>query len=138
MSRVVPAAAIVPAAPLLVSAASPDQPAEIRDDVATLREAAHRVLAALPTTDVTVLLAAGARGFHDTAHATLRPLGIRGAEATLPVARDLIPHVTRLTQYPVFVSEELERLARRRGAAPARGTRGRAGPAPGGPAGHRR
>ena len=108
MSRVVPAAAIVPAAPLMVPSASPDQPDEIREEVASLREAAHRVLANLPTTDVVVLLAAGARGFHDTAHATLRPFGVRDAEVTLPVARDLISHVTRLTQYPVFVSEDLD------------------------------
>lgn len=101
-------AAVVPAAPLTLRAASPDQPGELRDGVATLRRLARSAIDALPPADAYVLISAGPRGIYDRAYATLEPLGVPGAELELPVAEALVEHLSRLTQYPVFRGDPLE------------------------------
>lgn len=104
---VVRGAAAVPAAPLLLPEASPDQPAADRAPVAELRERVRAILDGLPDADVVVLVAPGARGIHDRALASLRPLGTAAADVTLPVDERLVPHVTRLTQYPLALGGSL-------------------------------
>lgn len=101
------AAAVVPAAPLLLPAVSPRQPAAVAGAVAALRDAVRTTLAALPDAGATVLLAAGPRGVHGEARASMAPLGVPSVEASLPVARDAVEHVTRLTQYPMLVGDPL-------------------------------
>ncbi|MBW3578843.1 MAG: hypothetical protein KY462_14105 [Actinobacteria bacterium] len=100
-------AAVIPGAPLMVPAASPDQPADIRGEVAELRHLANRALADLPDSDVVVLVAAGPRGIFDRAIASLAPLGVEGAEVELPVATDAVDDLSRLTQYPMFRGDPL-------------------------------
>jgi hypothetical protein len=99
--------AIVPTAPLVLATASPDQPEANRDEVRRLRELAREAITGLKEADVHVLVAAGPRGIHDRAHATLAPLGVSGATADLPVAEDVVEHLSRLTQYPVFRGDTL-------------------------------
>lgn len=104
---VVRGAAAVPAAPVLLPAASPQQPEADRGQVARLRARVDRLLGDLPEVDVVVLVAPGPRGVHDRAHASLGQLGVVADELTLPVDRRLLPHVTRLTQYPLAVGGSL-------------------------------
>lgn len=96
------AAAAVPTAPVLVPGASPGVPDEVRDEIERLRRLSLQVLEELPPADAVVLIAAGERGIHDRAQASLAPLGIDGCETELPVAEELIEDLSRLTQYPVF------------------------------------
>lgn len=100
-------AAVIPAAPLMIPAASPAQPEGMQEPVRALRDAAADVLRALPPVDVHVLVAAGPRGIFDAASASLAPLGVRGAEVEMPVATDAIDDLSRLTQYPMFRGDPL-------------------------------
>lgn len=104
---VVAGAAAVPAAPLLLPEASPAQPEHDRRAVAALRERVRAVLAALPAADVTVVIAPGPAGVHERAVASLRPLGIAADDVVLPVDASLVPHTTRLTQYPLALGGAL-------------------------------
>lgn len=104
---VVAGAAAVPAPPLLLSEVSPDQPDTHREAVASLRERVRAILAALPDADVTVLIAPGPRGVHERARADLRPLGVNADDVVLPVDAELLPHATRLTQYPLALGGSL-------------------------------
>jgi hypothetical protein len=99
--------AVVPAAPLMLTSVSPDQPAEVREGVTRLRSLAREAIASLPTADVCVLVAAGIRGIYDRAHANLGPLGVIDATVDLPVAETAIEQLSRLTQYPVFRGDDL-------------------------------
>lgn len=101
-------AAAVPAAPLLVEQVSPDQPDAVRGPVARLREQVREVLSSLPPADVTVLVASGTRGVHDSACATFAPLGVHGAEVELPVVTEVVEHLSRLTQYPMLRGDRLD------------------------------
>jgi hypothetical protein len=105
--RALTAAAAVPAAPLMLPAASPRQPDGIRHDVAELRGLAAAAIAGLPEVDAVVLVAAGPRGIYDSASASLAPLGVAGAEVELPVAVPVIEHLSRLIQYPMFRGDPL-------------------------------
>lgn len=100
--------AVVPTAPLVLPAASHEQPAENRDEVARLRALTREAMESLPTADVHVLVTSGPRGIYDRAHATLRPLGVEGADAELPVDEGLVEHLSRLVQYPVIRGDELD------------------------------
>jgi hypothetical protein len=104
---VVVGAAVVPAAPLLLPDASPQQPDPDRSAVARLRARVDETLGALPDADVIVLIAPGPRGVHDRARASLRPLGIAREDVSLSVDRKLVPHTTRLTQYPLALGGDL-------------------------------
>lgn len=107
MTGVVGAAA-VPTSPLLVPGASPGQPEEITVELERLRDLIIDTLATLPDCDVHVLVASGDRGIHDTAHASLAPLGVRDVAVELPVATEMIDDLSRLTQYPMFRGEPLD------------------------------
>jgi len=107
VSSNLPAAAIVPAAPIILSSASPGQPAPMREAVANLRHAIEEAVGGLPPTDAVLLVGAGAGGFHDHAAADLRPLGVHAPVLELPVATPVIEDLTRLTQYPRFRGEPL-------------------------------
>lgn len=100
-------AAVVPAAPLVVPAASHAQPDGTREEVERLRALAREALSSLPSADVHVLVAAGSRGIYDRAHASLEPLGVRGTEVDLPADEAFVEHLSRLIQYPVFRGDPL-------------------------------
>lgn len=106
MTEVIGGAAI-PAAPLTLPAASPAQPEEARDEVAHLRELTTGALEALPDADVYVLVGAGPRGVHDSALASLDQLGVPDVEVELPVQEEVLEHLTRLVQYPMFRGDPL-------------------------------
>lgn len=99
--------AIVPGAPLLLREASRGQPAEGREAVGAAREAVHRVVDRLPDAQAVLLVAAGPRGVYDRARADLRPLGIDAPSLEAPIARELLPVITRLTQFRQFRDEPL-------------------------------
>lgn len=100
-------AAVVPAAPLLLPEVSPAQPEPVREDVARLRELSREAIASLPRADVTVVVAAGPRGIHDSAVASLAPLGVPWARAELPVPTEAVEHLSRLVQHPMLRGDEL-------------------------------
>lgn len=101
-------AAAVPAAPLVLSSVSPDQPPEVRPSVQRLRELTTRALESLPEAAATILIAGGKRGIFDRGEATLAPLGADHARISLPVAQPVIEHLSRLTQYPMFRGDHLD------------------------------
>lgn len=107
MVRRVLGAAAIPAAPLLLSAASPAQPSEVADEVEALRRDVTQVLGSLPPADVVVLVAAGPGGIHNRGRASLAGLGLAGVETDLPIARELIREASRLTQYPLLRGDPL-------------------------------
>lgn len=104
---VVSGAAIIPTAPVLLPEVSPDQPAEDRETVEVVREEVADTFNRLPHADVVVLLAAGPRGVHRRAVSSLRPLGITVDDLELAVDETLVPHTTRLTQYPLALGGSL-------------------------------
>jgi hypothetical protein len=100
--------AAVPAAPLLLPAASPAQPAGLVDEVAQLRAAVTATLRPLVGADVVVLLAGGEQGvLHDRAAASLRPFGLAGTERELPVDTDLLAAVAARGRYPRGRTDQL-------------------------------
>lgn len=107
MARRILGGAIVPAAPALLEAASPRQPEEVRAGLELLREEVSKTLAALPSTDVVVLLDTGPRGIHQRARADLSSLGLQDVQVDLTVPADLVATATRITQYPLVGSERL-------------------------------
>lgn len=80
----------------------------MREPVARLRQHVRDVLAALPHADVTVLIAAGSRGIHDSACVSFAALGVQGYEEELPVASPIVEHLSRLTQYPMLRGDDLD------------------------------
>ncbi len=106
-SRALAGAAVVPAAPLMLPEASHEQAPEIRDDVRELRRVARAALDALAPFDFAVLVASGPRGVHDQAVASLAPLGVQGSAVQLPVEKEAVEHLSRLTQYPMFRGDPL-------------------------------
>lgn len=102
------AAAAIPTSPLLVPGVSPGQPEEVAVELRRLRDLTLDALATLPDSEVYVLVARGDRGIHDTAQASLAPLGIRDVGTELPVATEMIDDLSRLTQYPMFRGEPLD------------------------------
>jgi hypothetical protein len=98
----------VPAAPLLLPAASPAQPAGVVDEIAELRAEVTATLRPLADADVVVLLAGGGQGvLHDRAAASLRPFGIAGSERELPVDTDLLAAVAARGRYPRGRTDQL-------------------------------
>lgn len=101
-------AAAIPAAPLMLPRASPEQPQRMRAQVADLRAGANEVIRRLPDADAVVVVASGPRGIYDRGRASLSPLGVEGADVELPVAEEAIEHLCRLTQYPMFRGDALD------------------------------
>jgi hypothetical protein len=101
-------AAIVPASPLLLADTSPAQPDDLAEEIADLRTQVADSLSTLPAADGIILLAAGARGFHDHARGDLAQLGLPGVDVEMPVCEAMLPAVTRLTQYPMIRGEDLD------------------------------
>lgn len=101
-------AAVMPAAPVLLPEVSPDQPDGDREAVATVRDEIADTFRRLPTgAEVVVLLAPGPRGVHGAAVSSLRILGVNVDDVQLPVDSMLVPHVTRLMQYPLSLGGTL-------------------------------
>lgn len=89
----VAAVVAVPAAPLLLPAASPAQPADVAPAVGQLRAASRKALAALPAVDTVVLLAAGNEPrphLRDAPTATLASYGLPAVQAPISVDTDLL------------------------------------------------
>jgi hypothetical protein len=101
-------AAVVPTAPLVLPAVSHAQTDGTREEVQRLRTLAREALTSLPPADVHVLLAPGARGIYDRAHATLGSLGVPEVELELPTHEEVMEHLSRLIQYPVFRGTPLD------------------------------
>ncbi len=87
--------------------ASHEQAPEIRGDVRELRRLARAALEALAPFDFVVLVASGPRGVYDQAVASLAPLGVQEPGLQLPVEKEAIEHLSRLTQYPMFRGDPL-------------------------------
>lgn len=100
--------AVVPAAPLILPSVSPEQPADVRQEVTRMRDLAREAIASLPTVDLYVLVTSGPRGIFDRAHATLAPIGVPDAAVDLPVVEKAIEHLSRLTQYPMLRGDDLD------------------------------
>jgi hypothetical protein len=81
----VAAVVAVPAAPLLLPAASPGQPADIGDEVARLRACVAAALAGLPPVDAVVLLVPGT-----TVEAGSAPLATLGSYGIPSVAAEIV------------------------------------------------
>ncbi len=96
-------AAVVPSAPLLVRGVSATLPAP----VSLVRDAVDAALAALPAADVTVLLAVGSAGVHDTATASLAGIGRPDLLATVPVDAAAASAIAAATGWPRVVAEPL-------------------------------
>lgn len=91
----------------MLPVASHEQAPQIREDVRELRRLARTALEALAPFDFAVLLASGSHGVYDQAVASLAPLGVQQAGVQLPVDKEAVEHLSRLTQYPMFRGDPL-------------------------------
>lgn len=101
--------AIIPAAPLLLPAASPAQPSDIAAAVQELRTHVNQVLHRLPEAGTALLLDAGPESLvHHADRASLAGYGIAQAEATLRLDADLLAGVSARGQAPRVRSDRLD------------------------------
>jgi AmmeMemoRadiSam system protein B len=104
----VAAVAVVPAAPLVLPAASPDQPAVLREPVAALRAAAADALGHLGARTVVLLATGDEPLLHDAAMATLASYGLPHVTAELDIAEELLTSIAARGQAPRVRSERLD------------------------------
>lgn len=99
----------VPAAPVLLPAASPAQPDAFADDVARLRVAVGEALDELPAVDAIVLLVPGSapRVLHAT-RASLLSYGVRTADVGVAVDAELLDAVVAATGAEAVCARRLD------------------------------
>ncbi len=101
--------AIIPAAPLLLPAASPSQPEEVRAGVAQLRRHVAVALDRLPATGSALLLDAGPESLvHDAAEASLAGYGLPHVRADVTIDAALLSAVSARGQAPRVRSDRLD------------------------------
>ena len=99
----------VPAAPLLLPAASPAQPAGAADAVAALRADVMTAISGLPEVDAVVLLAGASEPLvYDAREATLASYGLPRARADIVVDGSLLAAVSARGQAPRVRSDRLD------------------------------
>lgn len=91
-------AAIIPAAPLLVPGVS----ASLPDGVPRICDAIDAVVEGMVRSDLTVLVAAGPQGLHDTGRISLEGIGRPDVVVDVPVDSAAVSKLSAATQYPMF------------------------------------
>ncbi len=100
---------IIPAAPLLLPAASPAQPSENVAEVAALRDRVRRVLERLPEAETVLLLDGGPESVvHDADRASLAGYGYPQVGVDVRIDRELLAAVSSRGQAPRVRSDRLD------------------------------